>query len=79
MNTPSATDIKGRPACESLQSLDIRINALDWITLLHNVVTYTILEFCQNVNYGRYDYITKHIHSLSNKTTRRHMLQYSQS
>jgi len=38
------------------------------------MVTENILEFCQNVKFGKHVYVTAHSHNLSNKTTRRHML-----
>jgi predicted CoA-binding protein len=38
VNSPSATDTKDESACESLQSLEICIIALDWIMLLRSVV-----------------------------------------
>jgi hypothetical protein len=38
VNSPSATDTKDGSACESLQSLEIYITALDWIMLLRSVV-----------------------------------------
>jgi len=38
VKSPSATDIKDGSACESLQSLEMRITALDWFVLLRNMV-----------------------------------------
>ena len=46
VNSPSATDTKDGTACESLQSLEIRISALDWIMLLRSVLTERILTEC---------------------------------
>jgi len=43
VNSPSATDTNDESTCESLQSLEIRITALDWIMLLLNMVTELIL------------------------------------
>ena len=39
VNSTSATDTKDGSACESVQSREIRITALDWIMLLRSVVT----------------------------------------
>ena len=50
MNLPSATDLKDGFACETLQSLEIRINALDWNMLLRDMVKeekYIILSYCE--------------------------------
>ena len=44
MNSPSATDTKDGSAYESLQSLEIRIIAMDWIVLLCAMVRETNLE-----------------------------------
>jgi hypothetical protein len=44
VNLSSATDTKDGSACESLQSLEIRITALDWIKLLPSVDTERILK-----------------------------------
>jgi hypothetical protein len=67
MNSPSATDTMDGSTCESLQSLEIRITALDWIMLLRYMVSKTILEFCQNKKFCRPIYVTAHSHSMSNK------------
>jgi hypothetical protein len=67
MNSLSATDTKNGSTCESLQSLEIRIIALDWIMLLRYMVSETILKFCQNEEFCRHIDVTAHSHSMSNK------------
>jgi hypothetical protein len=52
LNSPSAADTKDGSACESLQSLEIRISALDWIMLLRSVLTEKILKECAGNRLG---------------------------
>jgi len=46
-NTNSATDTNNGSACEFLQSLEIRIAALDWIMLLRFMVTVRTFTGCE--------------------------------
>jgi len=46
-NPNSVTDTNNGCACEFLQSLEIRIAALDWIMLLRYMVTERILTECE--------------------------------
>jgi len=48
VNSPSATDTKDGSACESLQSLELHITALDWFMLLRNTVTERNLMECES-------------------------------
>ena len=76
---------KGWICLESLQSLEIRTTALDWIMLLLSVLTERILtEGAGNclgwrdaIQIGRYVYVSAPSWYMRNKTTQRHMLQYS--
>jgi hypothetical protein len=73
VNSPKATDTKNGSACESLQSLEIRIAALHWIVLLRNTVTERNLTECEvnspdgyhAVQFGRCVYITALRYSLT--------------
>jgi hypothetical protein len=83
VNSPNATDTKNGSACESLQSLEIRITALHWIALLRNTVTERNLTECEGkspegyhaVQFGRCVHFTALRYSLSNKIKRIRMLQ----
>jgi hypothetical protein len=83
VNSPNATATKDGSACESLQSLVIRITALYWIVLLRNMVTGRNLTECEGnspegyhaVQFGRRVYFTALRYFLSNKIKRTRMLQ----
>jgi len=47
VNSPSATDTKDWTACESPQSLELYIIAMDWIMLLRNTLTERNLTECE--------------------------------
>ena len=81
VNSLSATDTKDGSACESLQSLEICITALDWI--MRNMVTERNLtdcegnspEGCHAVQFCRHVYLTVLRYSVSNKNKLIRMLQ----
>ena len=83
VNSPSATDTKDGSECESVQSLEFRIIALDWIVLLRNMIREknltecegNILEECHALQFGRHVYFTALRYSLSNEIKRFRMLQ----
>jgi hypothetical protein len=83
VKSPSAADTNDGSACESLQSLENRITALNWIVLLRNMFTERNLTECEGtspdgyhaVQFGRSVYFTALRYSLSNKIQRIRMLQ----
>ena len=85
VHSPSATDTKDWTACGYLQSLELYITALDWITLLRNTMTERNLTECERNCLGWRDvlhfstqiYVIAQIWHVSNKITRRHMMEDS--
>jgi len=85
VNSPSATDTKDGSACQSLQSLELHITALEWIMLLRNMITQRNLTECESnclgwsdaMQFGWHVYVTEPSWYMSNKITRRHMLEDS--
>jgi hypothetical protein len=85
VKSPSATDTKDGSAFESLQSLEIRISALNWIMLLLKLVIERILTECEGNCLEKGDFMqldtnvydTALRYFLSNETTQLHMLQDS--
>ena len=85
VNSPSATDTKDWTACESPQSLELYITALDWIMLLRNIVMeryltkceINCLGWCDAKQFGRHVYVTAQIWYMSIKITRLHVKEGS--
>jgi hypothetical protein len=83
VNAPSSTDTKNGSACESLQSLELHVTALDWIMLLGIMVTERNLTECESnclvwraaLQFGWH--VTEPSWYMSSKITRRHMLEDS--
>ena len=85
VHSPSATGTKDWTACESLQSLEFCIRLLDFIILLRNMITERNVTKCKRnclgwrdaIQFGTHIYVTAQIWHMSNKITRRHMMEDS--